>query len=135
VAVQVNVIGETLLGNGQGANDTLILDNLRDIAQHLRSGTVAGMNTLRTTDLQNLDTNLQKLVQARATVGATTNRLEAADARLAEVEEATMKLLTEVEDADMAKTMVEFSMQNSVYQSALQAGARIVQQSLLDWLR
>jgi flagellar hook-associated protein 3 FlgL len=135
VAVQVNVIGESLLGNGQGANDALILDNLRDVAQHLRSGTTADMNTLRTTDLQNLDANLQRLVQARATVGATTNRLEAADARLAEVEEAALKLLTEVEDADMAKTMVEFSMQNSVYQSALQAGARIVQQSLLDWLR
>jgi flagellar hook-associated protein 3 FlgL len=135
VAVQVNVVGEGLLGNGQGANDTLILDNLRDIAEHLRSGTTTDLNTLRSTDLQNLDVNLQRLVQARATVGATTNRLESADARLAQVEEAAMRLLSEVEDADMAKTMVEFSMQSAVYQSALQAGARIVQQSLLDWLR
>lgn len=135
VAVQVNVVGEPLLGNGQGANDGLILDNLRDVAQHLRSGTTADINTLRGADLQNLDANLARLVQARATVGATTNRLEAADARLAQVEEAALKLLSEVEDTDMAKTMIEFSMQNTVYQSALQAGARIVQQSLLDWLR
>ena len=135
VAVQVNVVGQDLLGNGQGANDSLLLDNLRDLAQRMRSGTTADMNTLRTTDLRNLDDNLARIVQARATVGATTNRLEAADMRLMEVEEAAMKLLTEVEDADMAKTMVDFSMQNSVYQSALQAGARIVQQSLLDWLR
>jgi flagellar hook-associated protein 3 FlgL len=135
VAVQVNLIGEDLLGNGQVANDALILDNLRDIAQQLRSGTAADLNTMRTTGLQNLDSNLDRLVQARATVGATTNRLEAAELRLAEVEEAALKLLSDVEDADMAKTMVDFSMQHSVYQSALQAGSRIVQQSLLDWLR
>jgi flagellar hook-associated protein 3 FlgL len=86
-------------------------------------------------DLQALDVNLQRLVQARATVGATTNRLESADSRLQEVEESLTKLLTNVEDADMAKTAVDFSMQQSVYQSALHAGANIVQQSLLDFLR
>lgn len=135
VAVQVNLIGEDLLGNGQAANDGLILDNLRSISQQLRSGTVTDINTMRTTGLQNLSSNLERLVQARATVGATTNRLEAADLRLAEVEEAALKLLSDVEDADMAKTMVDFSMQHSVYQSALQAGSRFVQQSLLDFLR
>jgi flagellar hook-associated protein 3 FlgL len=135
VAVQVNVLGSTLLGNGQAANDSLLIDNLRDIAQHLRAGTAVDRDTLRSTDLQALDANLQRLVQARATVGATTNRLEAADARLAEVEEASTKLLSDVEDADMVKTMIDFQMQNSVYQSALHAGANIVQQSLLDWLR
>ena len=135
VAVQVNVLAEGLLGNGQGANDALLIDNLRDVAQHLRSGTTADMNALRGTDLQALSDNLDRLVQARATVGATTNRLESADARLAEVEEAATKLLSDVEDADMAKTMIDFTMQNSAYQSALHAGANIVQQSLLDWLR
>ena len=135
VSVQVNVLADGLLGNGQGANDGLLIDNLRDIAQHLRGGTTADMNALRGTDLQGLTANLDRLVQARATVGATTNRLESADARLAEVEEAATKLLSDVEDADMAKTMIDFSMQNSAYQSALHAGANIVQQSLLDWLR
>jgi flagellar hook-associated protein 3 FlgL len=133
--VTVNVLGVNVLGQGQAANDGKLLDVLRDISQHLKSGTVVDMNTLRTTDLKGLDTNLDLISQTRATVGATTNRLEAADARLAEVEEAATKLLSDVEDADMAKTMVDYSMQNSVYQSALHAGANIVQQSLLDWLR
>ncbi len=35
----------------------------------------------------------------------------------------------------LAQTAVDFSMQQSVYQSALHAGANIVQQSLLDFLR
>jgi flagellar hook-associated protein 3 FlgL len=35
----------------------------------------------------------------------------------------------------MARTLVDFSTQQAVYQSALNAGARIVQSSLLDFLR
>jgi len=135
VSVQVNVVGQSLLGDGQGAADGKLLNVLRDISDHLKSGTVADMNTLRTTDLKAIDTNLDALSQSRATVGATTNRLETADSRLQEVEESLTKLLSEVEDADMAKTYVDFSMQQSVYQSALKAGANIVQQSLLDFLR
>jgi flagellar hook-associated protein 3 FlgL len=135
VSVNVNVIGQTLLGDGQGAADNKLLDVLRDITDDLRGGTVANGNNLRGTDLQRLDTNLAALTQTRATVGATTNRLEAADARLAEVEETTTKLLSTVEDADMAQTLVDFSMQQNVYQSALRAGSNIIQQSLLDFLR
>jgi flagellar hook-associated protein 3 FlgL len=135
VAVQVNVLGSDVLGNGQAANDGKLLDVLRDISQHLKSGIVADANTLRNADLKGLEANLDAINQARATVGATTNRLESADSRLQEVEESLTKLLTDVEDADMAKTYTDFSMQQSVYQSALQAGANIVQQSLLDFLR
>jgi flagellar hook-associated protein 3 FlgL len=135
VSVQVNVIGQSLLGDGQAANDGKLLDTLRDIAQHLRGGTVADANALRNGDLKALDANLDALTQARATVGATTNRLEAANTRLSQSEESATKLLSDVEDADMAKTLVDFSMQQNVYQSALRAGANIIQQSLLDWLR
>jgi flagellar hook-associated protein 3 FlgL len=135
VSVQVNVLGQSLLGDGQAANDGKLLDVLRTLSQHLRGGTVADGNALRTTDIQGIDANLDALTQARATVGATTNRLEAADSRLAQVEESSTKLLSDVEDADMAKTLVNYSMQQNVYQSALHAGANIIQQSLLDFLR
>jgi flagellar hook-associated protein 3 FlgL len=135
VSVTVNVIGQTILGNGQTAADGKLLDTLRTIAQNMRGGTVADGNALRGVDIKNLDANMAALTQARATVGATTNRLEAADSRLAQVEESTTKLLSDVEDADMAKTMIDFSMQQNVYQSALRAGSNIIQQSLLDFLR
>ena len=135
VSVPVNVLGIDLLGQGQLAADGKLLNVLRDLSDHLKSGTVVDMNTLRSTDLKGLDASLDAINQARATVGATTNRLESADGRLQEVEESLTKLLTDVEDADMAKTYVDFSMQQSVYQSALKAGANIVQQSLLDFLR
>jgi flagellar hook-associated protein 3 FlgL len=135
VSVQVNVVAKDILGDGQASGDGLLLDVLRDVTQHLRGGTVADLNALRTTDLKAMATNLDDLSKVRATVGATTNRLETANARLEEVEASTTKLLSDVEDADMAKTMVDYSMQQSVYQSALHSGANIVQASLLDFLR
>jgi flagellar hook-associated protein 3 FlgL len=135
VSIQVNVTAGSFLGDGQAANDGKLLDTLRDIAQHLRGGTAADANALRSADLKGLDANLDTLGSVRASVGATTNRLQAADARLAQLEESTSKLLSNTEDADMAKTMIDFSTQQSIYQAALRSGASIVQGSLLDFLR
>jgi len=39
-----------------------------------------------------------------------------------------------VEDADMAKTLVDFSTQQAVYQAALKSGANLIQPSLMDFL-
>lgn len=139
VSVPVNALVNTVLGNGAGVapgqNDNKLLHTLRDVATHLRSGTTADANLLRGTDLSRLDTNTDVLLGLRAEVGARSNRFEVANGRLAEIEENVTRLLSETEDADMAKTMVDFSMQTAVYQSALRSGANIVQASLLDFLR
>jgi flagellar hook-associated protein 3 FlgL len=124
-----------VLGSGQAANDGKLLDVLRDVADHLRGGTAVDRDALRGTDLARLTSNLEELTRLRSFVGATQNRLETAAGRLGEVEETSMKLLSETEDADMARALVDFSMQQSVYQSALRAGANVIQASLLDFLR
>jgi flagellar hook-associated protein 3 FlgL len=134
VSVQINTVGSAVLGNGVSGDGGLI-GVLRDISTHLRAGTTTAADSLRSTDLQALDANLDGITQARAVVGATTNRLDTAKDRLAEIEESTTSLLSNTTDADMAKTMIDFSMQQSVYTAALRAGANIVQASLLDFLR
>ena len=137
VSIRVNTVAWDVLGSGQnaggpGVGDDKLLDVLRDIADDLRAGNGPA---LRGTDLSRLDANLDEISRQRATVGATANRLEFAGSRLAELEESAQRLLSETEDADMAKAMVDFSMQQSVYQAALKSGANIVQASLLDFLR
>jgi flagellar hook-associated protein 3 FlgL len=132
VALAVNVRGSEVLGDGA---DGELLATLRSVSAHLRGGTPADADALRAVDLKALDRNIDTLLTLRARVGATANRLEAADGRLAELEESSSKLLSDTEDADMAKTLIDFSTQQSVYQSALKAGANIVQSSLLDFLR
>lgn len=135
VTLQVNVRGSEVLGSGQAAGDDKLLHVLRDVVDHLRGGTPADRDALRTTDLSRLDRNLDELTRLRAVVGATTNRLETAASRLLELEETSTKLLSETEDVDMAKALIDFSTQQSVYQSALRAGANVIQASLLDFLQ
>jgi flagellar hook-associated protein 3 FlgL len=132
VTLKVNAVASDVLGNG---SDGKLLAVLRGISAHLKSGTAADANSLRTTDLASLDASGDTLSAVRAAVGATANRLQTAQARLQEVEETNTKLLSDIEDADMAKTMVDYSMQQSAYQAALRSGANIVQASLLDFLR
>ena len=137
VSIRVNTVAWDVLGSGQnaggpGVGDDKLLDVLRDIADDLRAGNGPA---LRGTDLSRLDANLDEISRQRATVGATANRLQIAGSRLAELEESAHRLLSETEDADMAKAVVDFSMQQSVYQAALKSGANIVQASLLDFLR
>jgi flagellar hook-associated protein 3 FlgL len=135
VSVAVNVSAQSLLGEGQAAADDKLLDVMRDVVQNLRGGTPADAEALRGTDLARLDTNLDELTRVRAVVGATANRLTAAGSRLDELEESSTGMLSTVEDADMAETMVQYTNERTAYESALHAGAGIVQTSLLDFLR
>lgn len=133
VSVQINVSASSILGSGGG--DGKLLDTLRNIVANLNSGTTGAINTLRTSNLDSLDQSLGAISSAQATVGATTNRLQSATSRLQDMAQTTTQMLSNVQDADMAQTMTEFSMQQAAYQAALQAGARIVQQSLMNFLQ
>jgi flagellar hook-associated protein 3 FlgL len=130
VTLAINVHGDEVLGGAPGSTGNL-LGALRDVATHLRAGDTASLGT---TDLKAMTDQIDNVLSVQARVGAGMNRLETASSRLQEIEESTMSMLSETEDADMAETLVNFSTQQAVYQSALNAGARIVQSSLLDFL-
>jgi flagellar hook-associated protein 3 FlgL len=132
VTISINSVGQEILGDGQAAGDGKLLDTLRTISQDLRAGNGAA---LRGTDLANLTGNLNQLLEVRARNGATTNRLSAADSRLEDIGLSVTKQLSDTEDADMAQTLIDFNSQSAAYQSALRAGASIVQTSLMDFLR
>jgi flagellar hook-associated protein 3 FlgL len=130
VQMSINVVGDEILGSGQGA-DTKLLSTLRNAVDDLRAG---NSNALRV-DLKGIDSNLETLLEVRARNGARQNRLDSALDRLAQVKESTVAQLSGVEDADIAKTLIELSSQTAAYQSALRSGASIVQSSLMDFLR
>jgi len=134
VPIQVDANGTEVLGGSATATGNM-LGVLRDIAAHLRSTNPADTAKLSSQDLSNLDAQIDNVLGVRARIGAGMNRLDTAQSRLGELEESATSLLSNVEDADMAQTMIDFSTQQAVYQSALNAGARIVQPSLLDFLR
>jgi flagellar hook-associated protein 3 FlgL len=136
VTMSINTVGREVLGDGQpaagGTPDNGLLNTLRDIADHLRAG---DGNALRGTDLDRIQGNLNKVLEVRARNGANSNRLDAADGRLQQIEQATTEQLSDVEDADFAQTMIDLNSQSAAYQAALRSGATIVQSSLMDFLK
>jgi len=132
VSLEINVLGSSFLGGGQAAGDDRLLHVLRDVAQHLRAGDAT---TLRGSDLARLDKNFDDVMGVRSLNGSRTNRLDSALTRLEQVEQAAVTQLSMTEDADIAKTLIEFNSQQAAYQAALRAGATIVQSSLMDFLR
>lgn len=85
--------------------------------------------------LGDLDEKIDVLLTARASIGAKVNRLELQQNRLEGTKLSFTNLLSQAEDADMAEVIMQLKMQENVFRASLGAGARIIQPSLLDFLR
>ena len=133
VTISINSVAKEILG--EGAADPVgrpkLLRTLRDIATHLRANDGTGLRG----DVGALQGRLDDMLQVRARNGAMTNRLEAAASRLSQIQGSVTEQLSNTEDADIAKTIIEFNSQSAAYQASLRAGANIVQASLMDFLR
>ncbi|MFD1020302.1 flagellar hook-associated protein FlgL [Thalassobacillus hwangdonensis] len=85
--------------------------------------------------LGNLDQRIDDIVNERADLGARMNRVELVEDRLANQEYNATKMLSDNEDADIDKLITDLKTQESVHRAALGVGARIIQPSLMDFLR
>jgi flagellar hook-associated protein 3 FlgL len=70
----------------------------------------------------------------QASVGAVANRLQLASSRILDTQTNTTAALSNVQDADMAATITQYSTEQAAFTAALKASASIVQTSLLDFL-
>lgn len=127
VQVSINQPGSSIIGDASSG----LLSTLRTIVNDLNSGNTTALST---TDLTAIDAANDSLLNARAQVGAMSDRLTTATNRLTQTEQSTTQLLSNVQDADMTQVMVQFSTQQAAYQAALHAGAQIIQPSLMDFL-
>jgi flagellar hook-associated protein 3 FlgL len=129
--VQVNSDISQLLGSGQSAGDGKLLDTLRTIASDMQSGNTSALGGA---DLTALDNNYSNLTSMETNVGAVTDQLQMASTRIQALQTGDTQVLSNTEDADMASTEIAYSTQQAAFQAALQAGAQIVQTSLMNFL-
>jgi flagellar hook-associated protein 3 FlgL len=125
-----SVLGTGQTTPGQPAGDGKLLNTLRNIADAMQSGNAGPLSS----SLSALDSNLGSLTGLSANMGATTDRLQMAASRIQSLQASDTQSLSDVQDADMAKTEVDYSTEQAALTAALQAGAHIVQQSLMDFL-
>jgi flagellar hook-associated protein 3 FlgL len=133
LAVNANlsaVLGTGQTVSGQPAGDGLLLNSLRNIADDMQSGKSSALSS----DVSSLDTNLNSLTGLSANVGAVQDRLQMASSRIQTLQASDTQVLSNTQDADMAATETNFSTQQAALTAALQAGAHIVQESLMNFL-
>lgn len=106
-----------------------VLQALGNIVTDLRSG----QNPQNR--LAQLDGQMDLLLKERAVVGANMNRMEMVLSRLEKTDITAKKMLSLTEDADIAKVITDLTAQENVHRAALSAGARIIQPTLVDFLR
>jgi len=75
------------------------------------------------------------LLTQTAEIGGRVRRLEMLEARYEQSMINFERMRSEAEDVDFAETMLHFKMAEAVYQAALSAGARVIQPTLMDFLR
>jgi len=126
---------QSVLGSGQAAGDGKLLDVLRTIQQHMNEGTAESRAKIVGEDLKGLDEGMEGLTQLQAMAGSANEQLQVASARIESLEGSIEKALSVTRDTDFAKATIEYSNQQAAYQAALHAGANIVQESLLNFLR
>jgi len=77
----------------------------------------------------------RKTLAILADLGGRQNRLDLVSSRYGHDTINYTQMMSDVEDLDQAKAIMEFSMAEAVYRAALSVGARIIQPTLVDFLR
>ncbi|SDO02920.1 flagellar hook-associated protein FlgL [Tenuibacillus multivorans] len=110
-----------------------MFDKLDEITQALEDPNTTGEDL--DNYLSDIDGFSQGLINERADLGARMNRVEMVENRLGQQKVSTTKLLSDNEDADIEEVIMNLKMQESVHRASLAAGSRIIQPTLMDFLR
>jgi flagellar hook-associated protein 3 FlgL len=82
-----------------------------------------------------IDGHMGNMLSLRADIGARNNRLEMISKKIASNNVSFTKLLSDAEDADMSEVIMLLKNAENVYKASLSTGARVIQPSLVDFLR
>jgi flagellar hook-associated protein 3 FlgL len=106
-------------------------ENLLNLKTSLENGNQEGINEA----LGGIDAHLDNVLAARAELGAKTNRMYVVAEQLNSSIINLKQNLSDIQDADLAETIMEFQSIQNVYRAALAVGAQIIQPSLVDFMR
>lgn len=125
VSVRVDSDGAAVFGEGT-ASVFALLDT---ISAELRAGTDPSAH------LTDIDTHMNAMLTQVASVGARANQVSTAQSTLTDRQLTLTTQLSSIEDIDLASVILELQSQEVAYQGALGAAAKVLQPTLLDYLR
>lgn len=119
--------------NFMGEDDKNVYNLMHDFTEQLRHPNV-DFDSLShfITDFQNAQ---DRVLAQISDIGGRINRLDMMEARYATDTITYTDRMSEVADVDVAEAMMYFMMARTVYESSLNTGAQVLQNSLLNYLR
>jgi len=126
VKMNINLTGDEVFQDEIEALDSLYND--------LNSGTATG-STIGNNNLGAMDEAIKKFTELRSEVGGKLKRTGNLKSRLEANEIHLKQLKSGNEDVDIAEVITNLKMEENVYRASLASGARIMQQSLVDFIR
>jgi flagellar hook-associated protein 3 FlgL len=123
---EVNFVGTDIFDDSVD-----VFSILHDLQVALENNDSEGISN----QIEPLGDALEQVVNVRADAGARMHRLEVTENYWANFLLNVTENLSKTEDADLAKTITDLTSQEAVYEASLAASARIIQPTLIDFLR
>jgi flagellar hook-associated protein 3 FlgL len=126
-SIRVDITGPEAFGDPASGKDLFAV--VANIATNTRNGTPqAG-------DLDDLDAVIKRMSTAAADIGTRSARMDVAATVNSAQSLSLQAKLSETEEVDLPKTIMELQMQQTGYQAALSVTAKSLQPTLLDFLK
>ncbi len=132
--ININVTGGDVFNKGWNAvygDEPSMIALFSNVIADMESGNNTGVKN----QLDKFDEQVDNLLRVRADIGARQNRIDLSADRMSNDLVNMTDLMSKNEDADPAETIMNLKMEENVYQASLAGGARIIQQTLVDFLR
>lgn len=127
VRVRIDLEGPQVFGSSPNS----VFEQLAALSDALKHGPDSDI----TAAVTNLKAATDRVTNAQSEIGARTVRVERAREVASDAVLSLTNSLSEIENVDLAKATVDLGLQEVAYQAALGATARVLQPSLLDFLR
>ena len=128
VATPINIPGSSVF-NFDGSAGPGVPDIFTMVTQ-LRDAVVAGDSTAVSSQLKNVDANLDNLLSCSAQVGSWVARMDSAKTVLSDSNLQLKEMLSDTQDVDLADAIVQLKTQENVYQASLSISSQILNISL-----
>jgi len=125
VTIKANVTADELFGSAE--DETNLFKTMKNLAAALRTGDSIPLDAM--------DKGLDRVLTTLAEVGSVKERLTAVENRLKDSNIELESMLSKIENIDIAEALIQLKSEESSYQASLTASSKIIQPSLVDFLR
>jgi flagellar hook-associated protein 3 FlgL len=129
VKIPINKTADQIFGAAGAPNNAHQI--LKDLSNSLDTNNQNGIGNA----IELIDQRMTGMLAVRADVGAKTNRIDLGQNRLKDIAINLKSLQSKTEDADMSVVITNLKMDENVYQASLSAGTKLIQPTLIDFLR